>query len=183
MSGIMLTRSKLALLVSTIIVLAAFIFTGSCSTAIKQNNNLGEGPEIDKYAPDFQLTALSGEGVSLSDYKGKPVVINFWATWCGYCVEEMPLLQDIYDNRAGDGLMVVAVNSGETTSQAKEFMQAYGYSFPVLLDRSQDVTIDYKIRGFPTTFFVDADGVIRDIKVGAFTSRQQIEVSLKKIMH
>ena len=162
---------------------AVFIVTGgSCSTIDNHYGSSDEAPEVGRNAPDFVLRDLDGVKIMLSGLRGKPVVLNFWATWCGYCVDEMPLLQEIHDTRAGEGLVILAINSGETETQAKEFMRTNGYSFTVLLDRYQDVVPFYKVRGLPTTFFIDKEGVIQDIRVGAFTSREQIDNYLIKIM-
>ena len=154
----------------------------SCSAISSQYGLSNEAPKVGRTAPDFVLPDLNGVKIRLSDLRGKPVVLNFWATWCGYCVEEMPLLQQVYDKRAGDGLVILAINSGETGARAGEFIKTNGYSFTVLLDRYQDVVPFYKVSGLPVTFFIDAEGVIRDIKVGAFVSTEQIENSLKTIM-
>jgi len=176
--------SRIALVVLILSGSAIAIIAGgsSCSLVKDQYGSSDEAPEVGKYAPDFLLPDLDGVKVRLSDLRGKPVVLNFWATWCGYCVDEMPLLQEIHDTKAGEGLVILAVNDGETGARAEEFMQTNGYSFKVLLDRFQDVIPFYKVRGLPTTFFIDPEGVIRDIKVGAFVSKEQIENSLETIM-
>lgn len=172
----------LPLFVAALLLLAGTVASGSCSNDNGQAGSLSESAKIGKHAPDFLLSGLDGEKVSLADLRGKPVVLNFWATWCGYCVEEMPLLQEAHDERAAEGLVLLAINSGETAAQAGQFMLAYGYSFQVLLDSNQSVTIDYNIRGMPTTFFIDAEGIIKDIKVGAFLSKAQVEAGLNKIL-
>jgi cytochrome c biogenesis protein CcmG/thiol:disulfide interchange protein DsbE len=154
----------------------------SCSNLSSEYGLSDEAPEVGRYAPDFVLPDLEGVKIRLSDLRGKPVVLNFWATSCRYCVEEMPLLQEVYDAGVGEGLVLLAINSGETGARVEKFMQDNGYSFPVLLDRYQDVVPFYKIRGLPTTFFIDAEGVIQGIRVGAFTSRGQIDNYLAKIM-
>ena len=139
-------------------------------------------PRVGKPAPKFQLSDLKEQPVSLGDLQGRPVVVNFWATWCGPCVYEMPYIQEVYDERSGDGLVVLAVNIGESPSRAREFMESHQLSFPVLLDRDGKVAERYNIRAIPTTVFIDKGGIIQAIRVGAFPSRAAIEEQLSKIL-
>ncbi len=140
------------------------------------------GPEIGKLAPDFTLNGLDGQEVSLRGFRGRPVLLNFWATWCGPCQMEMPLLQAVHEKWAGTGLVLLAVNLQEDPVSVREFVESAGYTFPVLLSPGNDVSLAYNIRGIPATFFVDADGVIRDMKIGAFFNLGEIESKLVKIM-
>lgn len=135
-----------------------------------------------KLAPDFQLQDLDGQSVALSDFRGKPVLLNFWATWCSPCRSEMPYIQQVYDEWSDKGLVVLAINIGESPATVKEFVQAQGFSFPVLLDTKQDVAEKYNIRGIPTTLFIDKDGVIQVKLIGAFPSKAAIEQNLGKII-
>jgi thiol-disulfide isomerase/thioredoxin len=175
-------RLALVVLISSVFLVPVMVGSGSCSYVKDQYGLTGEAPEVGKRAPDFQLAGFDGVKTKLSDLKGKPVVLNFWATWCGYCVEEMPLLQEINDKWSGKGLIFLAINSGETGARVENFLEANGYNFTVLLDRYQDVLPFYRVTGLPTTFFIDADGVIQYIKVGAFVSVEQIELNLETIM-
>jgi len=138
--------------------------------------------QVGELAPKFQLQNLDGQSVALSKFRGKPVVLNFWATWCPPCRDEMPYIQEIYNEWSDKGLVVLAINYGESASRVKKFVQYYGLSFPVLLDTKQDVAQKYNVRGIPTTFFIDKDGIIQDMKVGAFQSKEEIESSLSKII-
>ena len=133
-------------------------------------------------APDFELQNLDGQSVSLNDLKGKPVLINFWATWCPPCRSEMPYIQQVYDEMHEKGLVVLAINIGESSSKVKSFLQDNDLSLPVLLDTRGVVAQRYNIKGIPTTFFIDKDGTIREKIIGAFTSKAQIEERLSKIM-
>ena len=137
---------------------------------------------IGQPAPDFKLQNLDGESVSLSDFKGKAVLVNFWATWCGPCRIEMPYLQEIYEEWSEQGLVLLAVNIGESPAKVKDFMEKYNLSFPVLLDAKTTVAREYNVSGIPTTFFIDKDGVIQVKIVGAFSNTAQIESSLSKII-
>ncbi|MCK4785988.1 MAG: TlpA family protein disulfide reductase [Desulfobacteraceae bacterium] len=142
------------------------------------------GPQIGKLAPVFKFTNPEGENISLSDFRGNSVVLNFWATWCGPCKFEMPLIQELAHDaeRAANGLILMTVNGGESADTVAKFMIEYGFSFPVLLDTQRGITRAYNVRGIPTTFFIDKDGIIRDIKVGAFTSKTELNSKLNNIM-
>jgi len=140
------------------------------------------GTKAGNLAPNFQLNNLNGKIVSLGDLRGKPVLINFWATRCPPCVSEMPYLQEIYDEWPETELMLLAVNVGESSAKVKEFMQNYNLSLPVLLDTKQDVARRYNIQYIPTTFFIDKEGIIQAAKVGAFPNKEAIEGGLNEIV-
>ena len=121
-------------------------------------------------APDFTLTRFdTGTDASLSDWQGKPIVLNFWATWCGPCRAEMPALQAAYDQYGGD-LLVVGVEQGEENTVVGTFLDEFGITFPILLDTQMTVGRDYRILGLPTTFFIDSQGVIRRVHAGQLNS-------------
>jgi len=122
-------------------------------------------PVVGAHAPDFVAETLSGDEVHLRNLRGKPVVLNFWATWCPPCRAEMPMLQEYYTKHAGEYAMV-AVNDAEPPEQVKGFIEQQGFTFTVALDPKQAIVGKYRIQGFPTTFFIDADGVIRYTHVG-----------------
>ncbi len=141
-----------------------------------------EGAQVDNLAPNFQLQNLDGQTVSLSNFRGKPVLVNFWATWCPPCRSEMPYIQEIYEEWTNKGLVVLTINIGESSSKVEEFMQSLNLSFTVLLDTKQDVAQRYNITGIPTTFFIDKDGIIQDKVISAFQNKTQIENRLSKII-
>jgi len=120
--------------------------------------------------------------VSLSELKGKPVLLNFWSTRCPPCVHEMPYLQEIYDEWSGKGLMLLAINVGDSSSTVSEFMQDHNLSLPVLLDTNLEVALKYNIPAYPTTLLVDKDGIIQAAKVGAFSSKEEVEAGLSRVI-
>ncbi|MCL4834738.1 MAG: TlpA family protein disulfide reductase [Caldilineaceae bacterium] len=127
-------------------------------------------PAVDHPAPDFSLTRFdTGEPVKLSDLQGKPVILNFWATWCRPCRAEMPALQATYE-RYGDDLLVVGVDQGEETGVVGPFLEEFGITFPILLDGDTAVGRQYRILGLPTTFFIDSQGIIRRVHAGEINS-------------
>ncbi|MFB0559368.1 MAG: TlpA family protein disulfide reductase [Dehalococcoidales bacterium] len=139
--------------------------------------------EVGEPAPDFQLQNLDGQSVSLSDFQGKPILLNFWATWCSPCVYEMPFMQQVYEEWSGKGLVLLAINIRENPSRVKEFLQSLNLSLPVLLDTRQAAAQKYNVSGIiPTSFFIDSDGIIQEKIIGAFSSKEAIEKYLDKIM-
>ncbi len=143
---------------------------------------LSQAPQVGELAPDFQLPNLEGQSISLSDFRGKPVLVNFWASWCLSCRYEMPFIQEVYEEWSARGLVVLAINKGESPSTVEDFMQSYNLSFPALLDINQYVALEYNAWNIPTTFFIDKDGMIQAIKVGPFLSKAEIEMRLSEII-
>ena len=137
---------------------------------------------VGKAAPNFELQNLDGQSISLSSLKGRPVLVNFWATWCSPCVSEMPYIQEIHEDWSDSGLMVLAINTGGSASEVEQFLQEHNLSLPVLLDTKNVVAPKYGIRYIPTTFFIDKDGIVRNKVIGAFPSKAAIESRLDEIM-
>ena len=109
---------------------------------------------------DFELRDLSGATRRLSDFKGKVVFLNFWATWCGPCRFEMPSMERLYKSLKGKGLEIVAVNLQEDRKSVQRFVDEHGLSFPVLLDSTGRIGATYGARSIPTTYVVDRDGFV-----------------------
>jgi peroxiredoxin len=121
------------------------------------------------YAPDFELMDLDGNMVKLSDLKGKNLIINFWATWCPYCVDEMPDLQKLHDKYKDDDFMVLAVNVREKGSKAKEYLEENNIQIPVLLDTEGTASYEYGANSIPLSVAVDKNGIIVTGKLGMMT--------------
>lgn len=118
-------------------------------------------------APDFSVTTLDGEKFSLSGERDKVVVIYFWATWCAPCLNEMPDIQEIYDNSSRDELEVIAVNSGEKQGRVEQFLERNSYSFLFAADEDFEIGDRYPNSGVPYVVIVGRDGVITDIFYGS----------------
>jgi cytochrome c biogenesis protein CcmG/thiol:disulfide interchange protein DsbE len=118
-------------------------------------------------APEFTAVTASGEQVALSDYAGRPVILNFWATWCAPCRVEMPALQAASERYADQGVVVLAVNALESGDQVTEFMDELGLTFPAVLDPKGEIVDLYEVRVFPTTIWIDEQGVVRAEHLGA----------------
>ena len=111
-------------------------------------------------APDFTLQDASGKAVHLQDLRGKVVIVDFWATWCGPCRALMPHLQKMHQDLAGKGLVILGLDIGEDADDVTKFMRSESYTFPVLLGAEPDVSAKYYVEGYPTTFVVDRSGRI-----------------------
>ncbi len=116
---------------------------------------------------DFTLKDLNGKKHTLSDYKGKYVFLNFWATWCPPCREEMPYMQRVYNSWDKSKYVMLAVDIGESRSKVKAFAKKNKYTFPILLDHNGKVAKKYGVRGIPATFFVDKKGKVVGKVVGS----------------
>jgi peroxiredoxin len=127
---------------------------------------------VGKPAPDFTAELLDGGTLTLSDLQGSTVAINFWATWCVPCTVEMPALESAALRYADQGLVVLPVNAGESPDIVQDFMDANGLTLSALLDPDGDILNLYAIRYFPTTIWVDADGIVRAEHFGPLTSDQ-----------
>ncbi len=118
-------------------------------------------------APDFTLSNLNGEKVALSSFRGKVVLLNFWATWCPPCRSEMPSMQAMYNELRDEGVEIVAVNLQEPEGTVTAFLEENGYDFPVLLDSGGEVGAMYGARSIPTTYLLDTGGSVVAMVVGA----------------
>jgi DsbE subfamily thiol:disulfide oxidoreductase len=130
-------------------------------------------------APKFTLTDLDGKRVSLKDYRGKKVILNFWATWCPPCVKEMPLLQEVY-SEGKDNIEVIGINYNEDLERIRKFAAGHEIKFTILIDTDLKVSMDYGVIGLPVTFFIDKDGRIKD-KFKGEINRKIIEERLKAL--
>jgi thiol-disulfide isomerase/thioredoxin len=138
---------------------------------------LTEAPAAGYLAPDFTLDSLAGDDFTLSAVRGQPVVLNFWATWCPPCRVEIPHFQEASTTYNGQ-VLIVGVDDGEPRETVVPFAQEMGITYPVPLDESSEVSRRYRVNSLPTTFFVDADGVIQHIQIGLVNEamlQEQIE--------
>jgi cytochrome c biogenesis protein CcmG/thiol:disulfide interchange protein DsbE len=119
-------------------------------------------------APDFTLDTLDGKKVTLSELRGKIVIINLWATWCPPCRAEMPALENAYEQYRDSGVVILGLNvtNQDSEKDIPPFVKEFGLTFPILLDRDGSVSTLYQLRGLPTTYFVNREGIIRTVVVG-----------------
>lgn len=129
---------------------------------------------VGELAPDFTLVDLDGKEVSLSDFRGKYVLINFWATWCQYCDLEMPDLDRLY--KENEDLVVLAVNVQEEKGVVEDYIKKGGYTFPVVLDEEGYVSLTYLVSSYPTSYFVDKEGILLGGVPGMMTYEQMVQI-------
>ena len=134
-------------------------------------------------APDFRLKTLDGGELALSDYRGRPVLINFWASWCGPCRAEMPEIIAAYNANRDIGLEVLAIDNTplDVIDDVRAFVAEFQLPFPVLLDEENEAVKAYSIIGLPTSVFIDGDGLIRATNIGPMTA-EVLEEHLQKIL-
>jgi len=147
------------------------IMLAACEQSQQQptagSTNIQASDEISTLAPDFTLTDLQGRKVTLSQYRGKVVIVNFWATWCPPCREEMPSMESLYRRFKDQDLVLLAINVEEDGGEAvNDFLKGKDYNFTILLDTTAEVQENYQVFQFPETFIIDRNGNLVDKIVG-----------------
>jgi len=135
-------------------------------------------------APDFTLETLAGDSVTLSELRGHPILVNVWASWCTPCKYEMPAIQKVYEELKDQGLVVLAVNltKKDDLAAVSTFVQELSLTFPVLLDVDGQVEEAYQLRGLPSSFFIDGDGIIQSVVIGGPMSEDVVRVGVEKLV-
>lgn len=173
------------------LVLTLVVFTAGAawvwSSAVPDSATTGgriPSPREGFLAPDFTLDLLTGGEMTLSEQKGKVVIINLWASWCPPCKAEMPALQEVYLANRDRGLEVLAVNTTyqDQESAAAAFVQDFNLTFPILLERTGDVARQYQLRAMPSTFFVDREGIIRKVIIGGPMSEVTLQTAVEELL-
>ena len=141
----------------------------------------GPAPRVGREAPDFDVKGLDGQTYRLSDFRGRPVWINFWATWCPPCRAENPDIQEVYEANADKGLVILALSIGESTETVRGYVQRTKLTYTVGLDQTTEIAARYRIVGIPTHFFVDRDGILREWRIGSM-SKKTMEKNVAEIM-
>lgn len=141
-------------------------------------------PQQGFLAPDFELQTTTGETVKLSNLRGQAILVNLWATWCPPCRAEMPAIEKVYNEYKDDGLVVLAVNM---TYQDKEsdiapFLNEYGLTFPILLDKTSDMAHAYQLRSLPSSFFIGRDGIIHEVVIGGPMAEALLRTRVEEIL-
>jgi peroxiredoxin len=132
-------------------------------------------------ASEFMLTDLDGNSHGLEQYRGRVVLLNFWATWCKPCTTEMPAMQTAYDQLREKGFMVLAVNELEDEDKVREHILSHKHTFPVLLDRENKVANQYGVFGLPVSVFIDEQGVVREYIKGGLLTESKIHDIVNRI--
>ncbi len=142
----------------------------SSASALSESGSI-YAPEKDQQAPEFTLEDLSGQQVSLTDLQGKVVLLNFWATWCSPCRIEMPALQSRHEQYP-DQLSVIGIDFDEPHKNVLAFAEEFGLTFTILLDPGGKIQDEYRIRGYPTSVFLDENGLVKIVHIGIMSENQ-----------
>jgi len=129
-------------------------------------SSLASSSLVGQTAPDFVLKSATGENLRLSEFRGDVVMINFWATWCGPCRQEMPLLDDLYNRYQRVGFRLLGVNIDDDSRRAMQMIEELGINFPVLFDEQKEVSKLYEVGAMPVTLLVDREGTVRYVHLG-----------------
>lgn len=163
---------------------AAWAFISRVSSSDQLSDQVSS-PRVGFLAPDFTLDLLGSEGmVTLSELRGKVVLVNVWASWCPPCRAEMPAIDSVYQEYEPQGLEVLAVNTTyqDNLVDAEAFAQNLGLTFPVLLDRTGEISQLYLLRGLPSSYFIDREGIICHVVVGGPMSETLIRTKIQELM-
>ena len=141
-------------------------------------------PRVGFTAPDFELTGLDGKVVTLSDYRGKVVFLNFWATWCPPCKAEMPAIQKLTSVYPPEQVAILSVNATNQDNLAdiQTFVADYGLTFPILLDLDGNINRTYQIQALPSSFFIDAEGQIQKVIYGGPLSEAMLRAEISRLV-
>ncbi len=131
-------------------------------------------PQLGYLAPDFELSDFEGQMVRLSGLLGKPVLLNFWATWCPPCRKEMPDLERFHE-QYGDKIVVLGINWNDEEQAAAEFLKSYGVTYQNMIDRDGKVFVSYRLTAIPTSFWIDEAGVIRGYWLGPMSTETMVQ--------
>jgi peroxiredoxin len=138
-------------------------------------------PAVGTTAEDFRLVDLEGKSQSLSQYRGKVVLVNFWATWCKPCTTEMPAMQATYDKLRDKGFVVLAINELEDDAKVRDHIKQHGHTFPVLMDRDNKVANQFGVFGLPVSVFIDEKGVVQEYIKGGLLTEDKIYQTVQRI--
>jgi cytochrome c biogenesis protein CcmG, thiol:disulfide interchange protein DsbE len=154
------------------------------TTADPASSGLSPVPKNGFPSPEFTLPDTQGSTLTLSNFRGKAVIVNFWATWCPPCRAEMPAMQRLYEEFRQQGLEILAVNStqSDTIAAVNQFITDFGLTFPVLLDEFGNTGVLYQIEALPTTFFINREGVIEEIVYGGPMSEALLRIRVENIL-
>jgi cytochrome c biogenesis protein CcmG/thiol:disulfide interchange protein DsbE len=165
------TFRVLVVLAATTIVLVGLLILVYANVGTDQPDSLvvGGHPLYGQAAPEIDLQTIDGQRLTLSSLRGRPVLVNFWASWCPPCRDEFPLMAQAYADHAADGLEILGIVHADTAAGAEAFAAEEGATWPMLQDPDETAWQAYMGIGLPTSFFIDAEGIVRGVSFGGFT--------------
>jgi cytochrome c biogenesis protein CcmG, thiol:disulfide interchange protein DsbE len=180
-----LISNRLIVLMASILILGALwtLISRASDTSLQQSGPPSH-PKEGFTAPDFTLDLLDGRQLTLSELRGHPILLNFWASWCLPCRSEMPAIENVYQGYKDLGLVVIGLNltSQDSESDARAFVQELGLTFPIALDRDGSVRERYQLIGLPSTYFIHQSGIVRSIIVGGPMSEATIQSDIEDLV-
>mgnify|MGYP001614082844 CR=1 FL=1 len=161
----------------------AWIFT-STDKSHASNSGTVPAPQQGFLAPDFELTATTGETIRLSDLRGQAVLVNLWATWCPPCRAEMKSIEKVYNEYKDQGFVVLAVDMTyqDDPLAIMPFVNEHGLTFPILLDETGTMAKDYQLRSLPSSFFINRDGIINEVVIGGPMAEALLRTRVEEIL-
>lgn len=178
------TDPPVAVMAAVLVLAAAWTVFSRPGEAAPPAYNAPPSPRIGFAAPDFTLETLSGETLTLSDLRGQPVMLNIWASWCLPCRVEMPAIERVYQRHRADGLVVVGLNvtAQDSEAAARAFAEEFGLTFPIVLDRDGRASAQYDLLGLPSTYFIDREGIVRDVIIGGPMSEALMLATIDELL-
>ena len=182
----MKAQDKLPWTIITALVLLAGLAWIWLSRSPQDGTTAGKIPAPQKgfLAPDFTLPDSSGTEITLSELRGRPVLLNIWASWCPACRAEMPAMQRTYQDYSDQGFTILAVNAADQDNMddAISFVEGNQLTFPILFDTDGRVSRLYQVRAMPTSFFIDSDGIIQEVVVGGPMSEALLRIRVEQLI-
>ncbi len=176
-------NQRIILYILALIAGASWIVLSSESSGASAAN-ISSAPQAGFNAPDFTLNTPDGETYTLSDTKGKAVLVNLWATWCPPCRAEMPAIEKMYQEYKDRGFVVLAINMTyqDDPLAVVPFTKEYGLTFPILLEETGDTASAYQLRSLPSSYFINRDGVISEVVIGGPMSEALLRTRIEQIL-
>ncbi|MDD4320071.1 MAG: TlpA disulfide reductase family protein [Acidaminococcaceae bacterium] len=169
----MIKKVFLGILICLVVVAGGIYYWLNSAHKADVNNEHKPATMVTTIAPNLNLTTLTGKQVTLSNIKGKPIFLNFWATWCPPCVEEMPFISELYSEYKDKvNFVMVSVDNADSKDKVSKFIADKGFLFPVYTAEQADVYKTYNVQGIPTTYIIDANGNIAKKHVGGMTKTE-----------
>lgn len=183
-SFIQLISNRPTLFIALPLILSA-LWIGFTATALPATTNGSvSAPQEGFLSPDFTLKDLEGQAYQLSSFRGLPVLVNFWTSWCPPCRKEMPSMQEVYTEYQDRGFTILAVNAANLDRQADTlaFIQNNEITFPILLDLDGSTTRQFQVHSFPTSFFIDSNGIIQEVFIGGPMSEALLRSRIENLI-